>query len=76
VDLSDDGMALVIGRDIRAPAVGEARHAAQNRVGWARRGTAPHTHPNGDGTLDRQRIQAGMGDVVPLAVEVDDLLGP
>ena len=41
-------------------------------------GDAPRPAPiqMGMGTLHRQGVDAGVGDVVVLAVEVDDLLSP
>jgi len=61
--------ALVVGARLRKPAVSKASDAFQHRFGHA-------AHPDRDRPLYRQRIDAGRGDVVVLAVVRDDRLRP
>src|SRR5262245_9619499 len=72
----DEAFAISVSGDIRGPAVSEARHTAQDSLWGLRILIAAHPKPDGDRTLHRQRIQASMGNVMPLAVEVHDLLRP
>src|SRR5262245_14066052 len=71
-----DIFAIGVGGDIRGPAVSKARHTAQDSLWGLRVLTAAHTKPDRDRALHRQGIQAGMGNVMPVAVEVNDLLRP
>src|SRR5262249_50384260 len=65
-----------VGGDIRGPAISQARYTAQDSLWGLRVLTAAHAKPDGDRALHRQGIQAGMGNVMPVAVEVNDLLRP
>src|SRR5215831_10742542 len=70
----NDIFAIGVGGDIRGPAVSEARHTAQDSLWGLRVLTATHPKPDRDRALHRQGIQAGMSNMMPLAVEVNDLL--
>src|SRR6266850_2680472 len=65
----DDGPAARVGRQVRAPAVGEPRDAPQRRLGRRRlTAGAPDTEPDRDRPLDRHRIEPGVADPMELTV--------
>src|SRR5262245_59934707 len=59
----------LIGRELREPAVGQAPHALDHSLG-------PAAQPEGNGTLNGEGVEAGIGDLVPATLEVHHLLGP
>ena len=75
-DAAQDGPTVGVGSDHGEVAVGQPPDAADGSVGRHGRCATPGADPDGDGPLHRQRVDAGVGDVVILAVEVDDVLGP
>ena len=54
----------------------ETRDPLEGRRGRYRLLAAAHAKPDGDGPLDRHRVEAGVADPVELAAEVHDRLGP
>ena len=68
-DFFDRRPAFFIGTHERKPTVAELRQAAQRALVRA-------AEPDRDRPLDRQWIDAGVGDLVPAAVESDQFLGP
>src|SRR3989454_5636900 len=52
VHAGDDGLALDVGRQVRAPAIGEPRDPPQGRLGPHRVVAAAHAEPDGDRPLD------------------------
>jgi hypothetical protein len=61
--------ALVIGLELREPAITHARDPFERLVGRA-------AHPHRNGTLHGHRIEPRAIDPVPPAGEIDDRLGP
>src|SRR5262245_16470564 len=59
----------LIGRKLWEPAIGQATHAPDHSLGSA-------AQPDGNGTLNGEGVEAGVGDLVPAALEIHDLLGP
>src|SRR5262249_61084111 len=67
---------LVVGREVRAPTGGEPPDPPGRRLGRHRVIAAAHAEPDGNGPLDRHRVQPSVIDPMELAPEVDDLLRP
>ena len=61
--------ALVVGRKQREPPVSHPGDPAQHLVGAA-------SEPDGDGTLDRKRVDPGVRDLVPPPVQCHQVLAP
>src|SRR5207245_10186066 len=76
VHTGDDGPALGVGREVRAPAVRELSDPPQSRLGRHRVIAAADAEPDGNRPLDGHGAEPGVVDAVELAAEVDDLLGP
>ena len=76
--LGDDGFRLrIVGLKLGEPAIGTASYPAQHAVhGHRAAAPAAGSHPDGYGSLHRQRVDAGVGDVVISAVEIHGFFGP
>ena len=76
--LGDGGGSLgIIGLELGEPTVGATAHSAEHAVSGDRpTGSAARSHPQRDRPLHRQGVDAGVGDVVVTAVEIDDLFRP
>src|SRR5262245_61766129 len=73
---SDNAFPHVVGWYIRGPAVSEAPHPAQHGLGGLWVLATAYAEPDGDRTLHWERIQARVGDVMPLPLKVHHLLRP
>src|SRR5438132_1334696 len=66
------GPPLVIRRKLREPAIRQTANTCDHRFDTR----SPTTKPQGNGTLDRQRVEASVANVVPAPVEIDYFLRP
>src|SRR5215813_10826906 len=66
------GPSHVIRRKLREPAIRQTSNAFDHRFDPR----PPTTKPQGNGTLDRQRIEASVANVVPAPMEIDHVLRP
>src|SRR5262245_52155775 len=62
----------VIRRKLWEPAIRQTSNAFDHRFYTG----SPTTKPQGNGTLDRQRVEASVTDMVPAPMEVDHFLRP
>src|SRR5262245_35330430 len=76
VHTGDERLALGVGREVGAPAVGEPRDPPQRGVGRDRMIATADAEPDGDRSLDGHGIEAGMVDPVKLAPKVHHGLSP
>src|SRR5258706_79689 len=57
---------------LRKPAIAQTSNALDHRLDpWS-----TTAEPHGNGTLDRQRVESRVADVVPASMEIDHVLGP
>src|SRR5215467_859816 len=66
------GPPLVIRRKLREPAIRQTSNAFDHRFDPR----SPTTQPQRNRTLDRQRVEAGVANMVPAPVEIDHFLRP
>src|SRR6185295_7410201 len=71
MNAGDERVTLGVGREVRAPAVGEPRDPPQRGLGWHRLIAAAHAEPDGDRPLDGHGIEPRVADPVELAAEID-----
>src|SRR5262249_51155471 len=62
----------VIRRKLREPAIRQTSNAFDHCFDPR----SPTTKPQGNGTLDRQRVEASVTDMVPAPMEIDHFLRP
>ncbi len=68
-ELLDLRRTRLVRREEREPAVADPSGAPEHGVGMA-------AEPDGDGLLNRERVQAGVGNLVVLPLEGDEFVGP
>src|SRR6266853_3212412 len=66
------GPPLVVRRKLREPTIGQTSNAFDHRFDTR----SPATKPQGNGTLDRQRVEASVANMVPAPMEIDHVLRP
>src|SRR5262245_21696075 len=75
-DAGNDRFALVMQIKERKPPVSQTRNAAHAGFRWQRHLGRTRANPDGDGLLDRSRIDPGVRDLMPPTTIRHHLLGP